>query len=149
MAKEKKYFHLVKTHTGFIPASDDDYESCKNIGIGEVLQAKSIAFRKYELLQKYHVFISTLWEYLNEDEQAHFKSKECLRETLQVSAGHCYVIWSFKLNQFVEISKSVSYDSIDEPIMREVYKNVVDIAFKLILNKRVTEEDYNKYFNNF
>lgn len=139
---------VVNTPRGLVPCGDDDYDEKKKLRLGETYSVEVRVARNVDFHRKYFALIAYAWEYLNEKELATFKSKENFRKYLEISAGHCEVIFHPRLQEFVEIPKSISFGSMDNAEFSELYSKVKDVIFSIIGN-RVTIEEFERILIDF
>lgn len=139
---------VVNTPRGLVPCGDDDYDEKKKLRLGETYSVEVRVARNVDFHRKYFALIAYAWEYLNEKELATFKSKDNFRKYLEISAGHCEVIFHPRLQEFVEIPKSISFGSMDNAEFSELYGKVKDVIFSIIGN-RVTIEEFERILIDF
>lgn len=139
---------VVNTPRGLVPCGDDDYDEKKKLRLGETYSVEVRVARNVDFHRKYFALIAYAWEYLNEKELATFKSKDNFRKYLEISAGHCDVIFHPRLQEFVEIPKSISFGSMDNAEFSELYGKVKDVIFSIIGN-RVTIEEFERILIDF
>lgn len=134
---------LIKQTGGhFIPCTDNDMEMLTKLKNGEHYSFEVKQLRKYKLHKKYFSLISCAWDCLNENEQDFFINKELFRKTVEIAAGHCERIYSLKQQDFVNISKSVSFASMDNTAFQTLYENVKNVIFDYVLKGKISEEDF-------
>ena len=75
-------------------------------------------------------------------------TKQSLGKSLEVSAGHCDKVFSFKLKDWVDIPKSISFDKMSEFEFRELYERVKDVIFNTIL-RTISVEEFESNLINF
>lgn len=139
---------VVNTPRGLVPCGDDDYDQKRKLRLGETYSVEVRVARNVDFHRKYFALIAYAWEYLNEKELARFKSKDNFRKYLEISAGHCEVIFHPRLQEFVEIPKSISFGSMDNAEFSELYERVKDVIFSIIGN-RVTREEFERILIDF
>lgn len=140
---------LLNTAHGLIPIYDADYDSKKMLKIGEEYEVEIRKARNVKLLRMYFALINCTWEYLNERQTEFFKNnKEVFRKSLEVSAGHCDKVYSFKLKEWVDVPKSISFSELGEFEFRELYDRVKDVILLTIL-RGISEEEFEKNLINF
>ena len=132
---------VVNTPRGLVPFGDDDYEEKKKLKIGQAYSMEVKVVRNVDFHRKYFAMISYAWEYLNEVEVERFKTKDNFRKYLEITAGHCDVIFHPRLQEFVEIPKSISFSSMDNASFSDLYGRVKDVIFSII-GSRVSEEEF-------
>lgn len=139
---------VVNTPRGLVPLGDDDYEEKKKLRLGETYSVEVKVARNVDFHRKYFALISYAWEFLNERESETFKTKEGFRKYLEISAGHCDVIYHPRLQEFVEIPKSISFGKMDNSEFSDLYGRVKDVIFSII-GSRVTQEEFERILIDF
>lgn len=132
---------VVNTPRGLVPFGDDDYEEKKKLKVGQTYSMEVKVVRNVDFHRKYFAMISYAWEYLNEVEIERFKTKDNFRKYLEITAGHCDVIFHPRLQEFVEIPKSISFGSMDNASFSDLYGRVKDVIFSII-GSRVSEAEF-------
>ena len=140
--------NLLNTARGLLPLYDDDYDEKKKLKVGVVYQAEVKAPRNYKFLRKAFALLNAAWELMDERQTAAWRSKEGFRNYLTVASGFYDVYWNPRLNEFVEMPKSWSFDSMDEAEFSELYERMKDVVFN-VLGDRVTEEVFETVLSNF
>lgn len=139
---------VVNTPRGLVPLGDDDYDEKRKLRLGETYSVEIKVARNVDFHRKYFALIAYAWEFLNEQETARFKTKDNFRKYLEMAAGHCDVIFHQRLQEFVEIPKSISFGSMDNTAFSELYQGVKDAIFSIIGN-RVSEEVFERLLIDF
>ena len=139
---------VVNTPRGLVPLGDDDYEEKKKLKLGQTYSVEIKVARNVDFHRKYFALVAYAWEFLNEKETATFKSKDNFRKYLEISAGHCDVIFHPRLQEFVEIPKSISFGKMDNTAFSELYERVKDVIFSIVGN-RVTREEFERLLIDF
>lgn len=132
---------VVNTPRGLVPFGDDDYEEKKKLKVGQTYSMEVKVVRNVDFHRKYFAMISYAWEYLNEVEVERFKTKDNFRKYIEITAGHCDVIFHPRLQEFVEIPKSISFSSMDNAAFSDLYGRVKNVIFSII-GTRVSEEEF-------
>lgn len=140
--------NLQNTARGLIPCYDDDFEEKKKLKIGEIYKVEIKLYRNYEFHKKYFALINCAWEYLTEKQQDFIKSKNGFRKTLQIAAGWSEVYYSINRKEWVEESKSISFESMDNAEFETLYNAVKDVLFTTFL-RNISEEEFMKNLVNF
>lgn len=141
--------NLVNTAAGFVPAMDEDFEVKRRLKLGEVYKVSIKKARNYEFHKKYFALINCSWEYLNAKQQAFFKDNvEVYRKTMEVSAGHCEVVYNLNTKQWVDIPKSIAFDKIDNVEFQDLYDRVKHVIFSAVL-KNISIEEFERQLANF
>lgn len=139
---------VVNTPRGLVPYGDDDYDQKRKLKIGECYTVDVKVARNIDFHRKYFAMISYSWEFLNEQESERFKTKENFRKYLEIAAGHCEIIYHPKLQEFVEIPKSISFGSMDNTSFNDLYKRVKEVVFSII-GSRVSEAEFERLLLDF
>lgn len=139
---------VVNTPRGLVPFGDDDYEEKKKLKVGEAYTVEVKITRNVDFHRKYFAMIAYAWEFLTESEIATFKTKENFRKYLEISAGHCEVIFHPRMQEFVEIPKSISFGSMDNAAFSDLYQRVKDVIFSII-GGRVSETEFERLLLDF
>lgn len=139
---------VVNTPRGLVPLGDDDYEEKKKLKLGQTYSVEVKVARNVDFHRKYFALIAYAWEFLNEQEEERFKTKDNFRKYLEMAAGHCDVIFHPRLQEFVEIPKSISFGSMDNTAFSGLYERVKDVIFSII-GDRVTREEFERLLIDF
>ena len=139
---------VVNTIGGLIPENDNDYEKKKSLKIGAVYEVSVRTYRNYEFLKKYFALINCAWAYLNDKTTDHFKTVEQFRKTVEMSAGHCDLIFSIKRKEWIETPKSIAFDKMNALEFQTLYEAVKTVLYAIFL-KHVTQEEFEKNLINF
>jgi hypothetical protein len=139
---------VINTPRGLVPMGDDDYEEKKKLKLGQTYSVEIKVARNVDFHRKYFALIAYAWEFLNEQETATFKSKDNFRKYLEMAAGHCDVIYHPRLQEFVEIPKSISFGKMDNTAFSELYERVKDVIFSII-GDRVTRDEFERLLIDF
>lgn len=141
--------NLVNTLDGFKIAQDTDFEEKRKLKLGMVYQAEIKLLRNYEFFKKFHKLIAVAWEYQNEKVQEHFKNdKNKFRESVQIAAGYTETFYSIERKEWIEKTKSISFESMSEEDFIDLYEKVKTVLFKIFL-KNITEEEFMRNLSNF
>lgn len=141
-------FLVVNTPRGLVPFGDDDYEAKKKLKVGETYTVDIKVMRNVDFHRKYFAMIAYAWEFLNEKEAERFKSKENFRKYLEIAAGHCEIIYHPRLQEFVEIPKSISFGSMDNTAFSDLYDRIKNVIFSII-GERVSETEFERLLLDF
>lgn len=137
------------TPQGLVPWGECDYEIFKRLREGDEYYVDVKISRNGAFHRKYMKLFSVAWEYLTEKQQRFFKGNiDVFRKTIEVSAGHCDMIYSIERREWVEVPKSVSFSSLEQKDFEELYERVKDILFATAL-KNISEEEFNKNLIDF
>lgn len=139
---------VVSTPRGLVPLGDDDYEEKKKLKLGQTYSVEVKVARNVDFHRKYFALISYAWEFLNEQETERFRTKENFRKYVEVAAGHCDVIFHPRLQEYVEIPKSISFGKMDNAEFSDLYRRVKDVIFSIIGN-RVTQDQFERLLLGF
>lgn len=140
---------LKNTINGLVPMYDDDYDEKKKLKLFETYTAEIRVTRNVEFHRKYFALLNIGWEYMNEAQVLFFHSnKNGFRKTVQVAAGFYEMYFSISRNEWIEESKSISFDNMDEIEFKDLYNKVKDVIFSLI-EGNVSEQEFLKNLSNF
>lgn len=139
---------VVNTPRGLVPLGDDDYEQKRKLKLGETYSVEVKVVRNVDFHRKYFALIAYAWEFLNEQETERFKDKENFRKYIEIAAGHCDVIFHPRLQEFVEIPKSIAFAKMDNTAFSDLYGRVKDVIFSII-GDRVTQEEFERLLIDF
>ena len=139
---------VVSTPRGLVPLGDDDYEEKKKLKLGQTYSVEIKVARNVDFHRKYFALISYAWEFLNEQETERFRTKENFRKYVEVAAGHCDVIFHPRLQEYVEIPKSISFGKMDNAEFSDLYQRVKDVIFSIIGN-RVSQDQFERLLLDF
>lgn len=132
----------TNTTRGLVPNYDSDFEEKRKLQLGITYKVKVTKARNYAFHQKYFALINCAWEYQNEGVVNHFKNNiDLFRKAVEISAGHCDVIYSIARNEWLEVPKSISFGKMDEIGFQELYDRVKDVLFSIFL-KNISEEEF-------
>lgn len=140
--------HLRNTVSGLVPIDDYAYDEKRKLKIGEVYQAEVKLCRNYRFHKLYFALINCAWEYLPERQAEGFRSKGNFRKYVEVAAGYCEPFYSPSKQEWLEVPKSIAFDSMDEAEFRDLYDRVKDVIFAL-LGKYVSPDEFGKNLINF
>ena len=139
---------VINTPRGLVPLGDDDYDEKKKLKLGQTYSVEVKVARNVDFHRKYFALISYAWEFLNEQETERFRTKENFRKYVEVAAGHCDVIFHPRLQEYVEIPKSISFGKMDNAEFSDLYQRVKDVIFSLIGN-RVSQDQFERLLLDF
>ena len=139
---------VINTPRGLVPLGDDDYEQKRKLKLGETYSVEVKVVRNVDFHRKYFALIAYAWEFLNEQETERFKTKENFRKYIEIAAGHCDVIFHPRLQEFVEIPKSIAFAKMDNTAFSDLYGRVKDVIFSII-GDRVTQEEFERLLIDF
>ena len=139
---------VINTPRGLVPLGDDDYDEKKKLKLGQTYSVEVKVARNVDFHRKYFALISYAWEFLNEQETERFRTKENFRKYVEVAAGHCDVIFHPRLQEYVEIPKSISFGKMDNAEFSDLYKRVKGVIFSIIGN-RVSQDQFERLLLDF
>lgn len=139
---------VINTPRGLVPLGDDDYDEKKKLKLGQTYSVEVKVARNVDFHRKYFALISYAWEFLNEQETERFRTKENFRKYVEVAAGHCDVIFHPRLQEYVEIPKSISFGKMDNAEFSDLYQRVKDVIFSII-GDRVTQDQFERLLLDF
>lgn len=139
---------VICTTNGLVPLGDDSYEEKRKLRVGQVYECEVKVVRNYRFLKKAFALLNAAWSLMNEHQQAGWRSKEGFRNYLTVAAGHYDTYYNQRLQAFVELPRSWSFDKMDEAEFSNLYDRMKDVIFA-VLGDRVTEEIFDRVLANF
>lgn len=139
---------VICTTNGLVPLGDDSYEEKRKLRVGQVYECEVKVVRNYRFLKKAFALLNAAWSLMNERQQAGWRSKEGFRNYLTVAAGHYDTYYNQRLQAFVELPRSWSFDKMDEAEFSNLYDRMKDVIFT-VLGDKVTEEVFDKVLSNF
>jgi len=140
--------HCLCTAHGLVPLYDDDYDQKKRLKVGESYECDVKVVRNVKFLRKAFALLNAAWSLFDERQQAAWRSREGFRDYLTVAAGHYEVYYNARLQAFVELPKSWSFDSMSESEFSDLYDRMKDVIFA-VLGDKVTEEVFERVLSNF
>lgn len=140
--------NLLNTPHGLVPMYDRDFDEKKKLKTGTIYAAEIKVPRNYQFLKKFFALINAGYSLLPERSQNGFRSVDGFRQYVTVAAGYYDVFFSPRLQEFVEIPKSISFASMSEDEFSDCYNAIKDVIWG-ILGDRVTEDVFNNVLSNF
>lgn len=111
---------LLNTAAGLVPLYDDGYEEKRKLKLGQTYRARIVKARNPEFHRKY----------------------------AEVAAGHCETIYHPRLRDFVEVPKSIAFDSMDGAAFEDLYGRVRAVIDSL-LGPVLSPEEFDRILLNF
>ena len=139
---------VQNTSHGLVPLYDIDFLEKKKLKIGEVYECSIKLFRNYEFHKKYFSLINCAWELQSEARQNKFKTIDLFRKAIELSSGHCELVYSHKHKDFIDMPKRISFDKVDNAEFEEIYKNV-RYVIDTVFCSHITQEQFEKYLINY
>ena len=136
---------VCRTPHGLVPYSDEDEEKMSSITMGRPMKITINSARNLPHHRKYFKLIQTCWDYQPEGVKKWHGDKEHFRKCLEISCGHCDVVWCMKTNSWVEIPKSIAFDKMSQEEFSELYDKVMALICDEFLT-HLTDEDKNNFF---
>ena len=142
---------LLYNDYGYLkPMYDEDYDNKRKLKLGKVYQADIKGYRNYEFHKKYFKLISVAWELLGEKAHKFFRTKESFRKTMEISAGWFDRVYSIKRNEWIEDSKSIAFDKMNQDEFEELYERVKDVIWELLDERNlITIDNFNNILKDF
>ena len=138
----------INTAHGLVPMYDEDFDEKKKLTVGQDYECDVKVLRNIRFHRKAFALLNAAWSLMNEHQQAGWRSKDGFRNYLTVAAGHYDVYFNQRLNAFVEMPRSWSFDKMDDAEFSALYDRMKDVIFA-VLGNRVTEEVFDKVLANF
>ena len=142
---------LLYNDSGYLkPMYDEDYDKKRKLKLGKVYQASIKQCRNPEFHAKYFKLIRVSWELMGERTHNYFKDIEVFRKTVEINAGWFDMVYSITRKEWIEDSKSIAFDSMDEIEFQELYDRVKDVLFELLDERGIiTLDNFNKILIGF
>ena len=140
--------NVIKEYGVLKALTDEDYDLIKALPSNVAFSVPFTKIRDPITHRAYFAFLSRLWEVLSEEQQTFFKTQERLRKSLQNAAGYTETEFNLNKKEWVEISKSIAYEKLDQLEFKELYKSVREVAFTLFLHK-LSDLDFHNNFESF
>lgn len=140
--------NLINTSSGLIPLTDEDYEGKTHLKLGETYTCEVRLSRNLDHHRKYFKMMNTAWSCLPESICLHFKSKEGFRKYCEVTAGYFEPFYSPRLQEWVEVPKSIAFDKMDQAEFEDLY-NRVKIVVDAIVTRYISPEEFNELLMGF
>lgn len=138
----------INTAHGLVPMYDEDFDEKKKLSIGQAYECDVKVLRNIRFHRKAFALLNAAWSLMNERQQAGWRSKDGFRNYLTVAAGHYDTYYNQRLQTFVELPRSWSFDKMDEAEFSNLYDRMKDVIFA-VLGDKVTEEIFDKVLANF
>ncbi len=126
---------LVKTSMGLSPHTDEDAIELRQVGIGDILQAKALDQRNVQHHRKFFALIRVVYDNMPEQFDRHFPTQDDLRHELIKRAGFYKEYIDLKGNKQYR-AESISFDSMGQKRFDELYNKVLDVVVKWFLFDR-------------
>jgi len=133
---------LIKNlNNTFSIAYNSDYDKCKKIKAGVIVECEIKKKRNYEFHKKYFALINMLF-----DNQEVYNNINYLREDLTIEAGF-YTIRRNMNGDMIKEPNSVSFSSMDEIKFNHLYSKTLDAIVKHFnFNKQDIINNVEQYF---
>ena len=139
---------VICTANGLVPLGDDSYDEKRKLRVGQVYECDVKVVRSYPFLKKAFALLNAAWSLMTERQQAGWRSREGFRNYLTFAAGHYDTYYNQRLQAFVEMPRSWSFDKMDEAEFSGLYERMKDVIFA-VLGDRINEDIFNKVLANF
>jgi len=126
---------LVKTSMGLSPHTDEDAIELRQVGIGDILQAKALDQRNVQHHRKFFALIRIVYDNMPEQFDSHFPTQDDLRHELIKRAGFYKEYIDLKGNKQYR-AESISFDSMGQKRFDELYSKVLDVVVQWFLFDR-------------
>lgn len=124
---------LVNTSSGFVCATDDDYEMKRNLQLGKVYACTVKDSRNYKFHKLYFSLIRCAWDLLAEQQREFYHNDvEAFRKAVEVLAGYYDLCWSYTRQEWLECPKSIAFDKLSEAEFHTLYERVKDSLYNLL-----------------
>lgn len=135
----------------FVPCYDTDYEKARKVPQGIPVSASFKTYRNPDFNRKYHTLIDRAWEVMNERQTKFFGSggKEAFRKAMQITAGYYEPVFNFTTNQWQQVPRSTSFETMEEEEFQQLYTGVYDAIRQLLTNSTMTDSEFDAVFADF
>lgn len=133
----------------FVPCYEEDYEKAKKLQKGIMLTCTIRLQRNARLNRKYHLLIKRAWDCLNEQQTAFFGTITAFRKSLEVTAGYYEPVYSVHDKEWQKANKSTSFSEMKEEEFEQLYSDVLDVIYKLLTNKTLSDKEFEAIFEGF
>jgi len=110
-----------------VPAYESDLETLKLLNNDSVIEVDFRVKRNPKLHKKFFALIDLLF-----DNQEHYKSKDQLRKKLTIAAGYYEESFNHFTGKYDIEAKSISFSSMDDVEFRQLYKDFLTVACRLL-----------------
>ena len=134
---------------GLIPYTEPDIQWIQKLKPGRLVEVTVSQPRNYIFHKRFFALLNFGFDYWEPEEQEWKgikaeKSFEVFREQVTVLAGHREV--TYNLDGSVKVTaKSISFAKMDEDEFRQLYKDVFNVLWKMVLSK--TDMSYEQVEN--
>ena len=141
---------LQNTAVGLVPLYESDFDEKRKLKVGQIYQADIKVVRNIQFHRKMWAMLNTAWMLLPEKTQNGFRTFEGFRAYLLVTAGFFDVYYNTRLNDFVEVPKSMSCASMDDAEFAECYDRIKDVIWGILSSRvNITREVFEEYLSSF
>lgn len=141
--------NVINTSTGFIPETQADSDLKAKLHIGHTYEVSLKHVRNPKFHRLYFALINCAWQHLDPKWRSFFgENIECFRKTVEVSAGHYEHIYSPSRREWIQVPKSISFESISETDFSSLYERVRQVLFEHFL-LHVSMDEFDKELKYF
>jgi len=141
---------LVNTSSGFVCATDDDYEQKSNLQLGKVYSCQLKDGRNIKFHRLYFSLIRCAWDLLPENQQEFYHgSVDAFRKAVEVLAGYYDLCYSYTRQEWLECPKSIAFDKLSEAEFHNLYERVKDTIYTLLYNNGISIETIEYQLKNY
>ena len=139
------------TSHGLVPLYDDDYEEKRKLEIGKDYLAQIKVPRNIKFHKLYFSLLRCAWDLQSEARRRELWHDDIrnFRITVQIYVGHVDVVYDVKRKSFIEIPKSIDFESMDNAEFKDLYEKVRDALFTVFLKGIITEELFEDKLSNY
>ena len=120
---------------GLSPYNDEDAIELRQVGIGDILQAKALDQRNVQHHRKFFALIRVVYDNMPEQFDSHFPTQDDLRHELIKRAGFYKEYIDLKGNKQYR-AESISFDSMGQKRFDDLYNRVLDVVVQWFLFDR-------------
>lgn len=136
---------VTRTERGLVAVSEEDENKLAKIPLGKVVKIAFGSQRNLLHHRKYFKLIQVAWDYQPQTVRDFYKDKEIFRKTIELACGHCDVIYDISNERFVEIPRSISFESMSQEDFSELYNKVIRLIVEKFL-VHLSPEDLANFF---
>lgn len=128
---------VLKSATGWVPASPETQAMHAKQKLGTLSRAKFVKVRNAKFHRKYFALLNLAFDYWEVADQEYkgqtvTKNFERFREDVQIIAGFGEAVWNIR-GEMRMISKSIAFGNMEQDDFDALYSSVVDVLLKRVL----------------
>ena len=142
---------LVNTSSGFVCATDDDYEMKRNLQLGKVYACTVKDSRNYKFHKLYFSLIRCAWDLLPGvvQEELFHNEERGFRKAMEVTAGYYDLIYNIHRQEWMEAPKSIAYSELGEADFHTLYERVKDAVYDFLAKQGIDTDTIDNNLKNY